>query len=54
MFYKAENLEETLKAMNSKRDNSRDTRFNKLNPYKWANSDIEDEKTITICGEKGI
>lgn len=35
MFYKVDNLEETL-AMFNKQSTSRDSRFTSLNPYKWV------------------
>jgi len=55
MFYKAENLEETIKAMSNNKPTHRDTRFTKLNPYKWIGySKIDDEKTCEVCAEKGI
>lgn len=35
MFYKASELEKTIKMFN-KQSISRDSRFTKLNPYKWV------------------
>jgi hypothetical protein len=45
MFYKVDNLEEILKMFN-KQSTSRDSRFTKLNPYKWVDGGKSDEKDI--------
>lgn len=45
MFYKASDLEKTIKMFN-KQSISRDSRFTKLNPYKWIDGGSkDDEKT---------
>ncbi len=43
MFYKASDLEKTMKMFN-KQSISRDSRFTKLNPYKWVDGGKSDDK----------